>query len=277
MTLNKLFNDYFKLLRARVGIDLTDGVYRKYELVRKQFMAHCGDLPLCQVGNKDILSFQASLNRYKSTTAAGMLTKLKTVFLYAFNNGLIQQNPFSMVKISKKQAEIKLFSEEELNRILHKQFVSERVNKVRDLFCFAAGSGLAYCDCMLLSPSDFQKIDGHTIIKKERKKTGITFCSILTPWAVEIAEKYNYDFTTLKISNQKVNQTLKDIQDSCGVKVNLTFHLARHWYCTYRIASGVPITTVQRLVGHSQISMTQRYTHLDIKSLIDSVDKQKVV
>ncbi|MCG0226238.1 site-specific integrase, partial [Phocaeicola vulgatus] len=65
------------------------------------------------------------------------------------------------------------------------------------------------------------------------------------------------------ISNQKLNAYLKEIADICGIKKNLTFHLARHTFATTTtLAKGVPIETVSKMLGHTNIETTQIYARI---------------
>lgn len=53
---------------------------------------------------------------------------------------------------------------------------------------------------------------------------------------------------------------LKEIADVCGIKKNLTFHLARHTFATTTtLSKGVPIETVSKMLGHTNIETTQIY------------------
>ena len=57
-----------------------------------------------------------------------------------------------------------------------------------------------------------------------------------------------------------MNSYLKEIADVCGIKKNLTFHIARHTFATtITLSNGVPIETVSKLLGHSKITTTQIY------------------
>ena len=65
------------------------------------------------------------------------------------------------------------------------------------------------------------------------------------------------------ISNQKLNAYLKEIADVCGIKKNLTFHLARHTFSTtVTLAKGVPIEIVSKMLGHTNIETTQIYARI---------------
>ena len=100
-----------------------------------------------------------------------------------------------------------------------------------------------------------------------RQKTDIPVNTPLLPKAVEILKKYkgNLRASTSNtifpvISNQKVNSYLKEIADLCGIKKNITFHLARHTFATtVTLSNGVPIETVSKMLGHTKIATTQIY------------------
>lgn len=65
------------------------------------------------------------------------------------------------------------------------------------------------------------------------------------------------------LSNQKMNSYLKEIGDLCGINKNLTFHLARHTFATTTtLAKGVPIETVSKMLGHTNIETTQIYARI---------------
>jgi len=64
-----------------------------------------------------------------------------------------------------------------------------------------------------------------------------------------------------------MNSYLKEIADTCGIQKNLTFHIARHTFATtVTLGNGVPIETVSKMLGHTNLRTTQLYAKiLDIK------------
>ena len=68
-------------------------------------------------------------------------------------------------------------------------------------------------------------------------------------------------------SNQKMNEYLKEIADLCGIEKKLTSHIARHTFATtVTLLNGVPIESVSKMLGHTNIRTTQHYAKiLDIK------------
>ena len=78
------------------------------------------------------------------------------------------------------------------------------------------------------------------------------------------------------ISNQKLNSYLKEIEDLCHIKKNLTFHIARHTFAaTITLSNGVPIETVSKLLGHTKIATTQIYAKVIERKVSDNIKKLK--
>ncbi len=82
----------------------------------------------------------------------------------------------------------------------------------------------------------------------------------------KLLEKYDGELPYKVIpvlSNQKMNAYLKEIADVCGITKNLTFHLARHTFATtVTLAKGIPIETVSKMLGHTNIQTTQIYARI---------------
>ena len=69
-------------------------------------------------------------------------------------------------------------------------------------------------------------------------------------------------------------KNLKEIADVCGIKKNLTFHIARHTFATtVTLSNGMPIETVSKLLGHSRISTTQIYAKVIERKVSDDMQK----
>ena len=69
------------------------------------------------------------------------------------------------------------------------------------------------------------------------------------------------------LSNQKMNAHIKEIGHLAGITKNLTFHLARHTFATtVTLTNGVPIESVSKKLGHTNLKTTQHYAKiLDMK------------
>ena len=107
-------------------------------------------------------------------------------------------------------------------------------------------------------------------VKIKRTKTKVEASIPLLPIAENILSKYknnpkclNQNLVLPILSNQKMNEYLKEIADLCEITEELTFHCARHTFATtVTLNNGVPIETVSKMLGHSTIRMTQHYAKI---------------
>ena len=271
-TIQHLYDDFNKILEKRVkNGNLTPIVAKRYKIVEEMFAKHLDpNREVSDITPGVVQNFIVDIQgKYEESSMAGILTRLKTIIKYAIDNSQLKINPFQGVKIKKGLKEVKTIDFQDLNKIIDHKF-NDRLQKVADMFIFACGSGLSYCDCCALAPEDFIDYEGKKCIFKERQKTKIKFYSVLLPWALEIAKKYNYDFKALKISNQKINAYLKEIQAVCDITSveSLHFHLARHFYAMHLLRKKIPISTISKALGHSNNSViTQHYA----KALADTI------
>lgn len=78
--------------------------------------------------------------------------------------------------------------------------------------------------------------------------------------------------------NQKMNSYLKEIADLCLINKTLTTHVARHSYATsVCLANGVSIENVAKMLGHSNIKMTQHYARVLDSSILRDMNNVKNV
>ena len=74
-------------------------------------------------------------------------------------------------------------------------------------------------------------------------------------------------------SNTTCNKKLKTIAELCGIKAHLTYHVARHSAeTTVLLSNGVPIETVSRLLGHTNIKTTQIYAKITAQKISQDME-----
>jgi len=121
-------------------------------------------------------------------------------------------------------------------------------------------------------------IDGKYWISTKRQKTKNSFKLPLMGPALSIVKRYHYhpkrhtDKLFPKISNQKLNSYLKEIADACNINKHITFHMARHTFATtITLSNGVPIETVSKILGHSELATTQIYARVLDKKISEDM------
>ena len=145
----------------------------------------------------------------------------------AYEKGIIEKEPYSMCHFPRgKSKERRPLSEAELKR-LREADLPEKEAKARDLFIFAAYTGLAFCDVMEFNFKTMAEQSGDMyFIDGSRLKTGTNFFTPILPPAMEVLQRYNYQLP--KISNQKANDYLHLIEDRLGINKSITFHRLSH-------------------------------------------------
>ena len=195
-------------------------------------------------------------------------------------NGWLIKDPFVNYKSKVKEVVREYLSEIEIEQLINKEFKSERLELVRDIFVFSCFTGLAYVDVKQLTLDNISiGIDGDKWIFKNRQKTDTTSKIPLLPTAQEIINKYS-EHPVCKnekrllpiLSNQKMNAYLKEIADVCEINKDLTFHIARHTFATtITLSNGVPIETVSKMLGHTNLKTTQHYAKILDKKISEDM------
>lgn len=282
--------------RALVGTDYALITVRRYEscrrylaeLIRQRYGKE--DLPLAEVNGELVRAFAFYLKTEKGcqqNTVIRYMKCLKKITNLARANDWMAKDPFLGIRFHEKEVVREFLTMDELQTIYRKEFPLERLTLVRDVFIFAAFTGLAFIDVQQLAPEHIARDNnGNLWIRKPRQKTK-NMCNIpLLDIPQEILRKYADHPTCWKKGvllpvpcNQKMNSYLKEIADICMIRKNLTTHCARHSYATsVCLANGVSLENVAKMLGHSNIKMTQHYARvLDSSILRDMMQVERAI
>lgn len=199
---------------------------------------------------------------------------LRAMLNRAMKIGKINANPYDRLRGEfrcKKNEIINYLTEDEMQKILNITPVpGSQVDMARDLFIFQMYTGLAYSDTQRFDATKYKKVNGKWKYVGERVKSGVPYVSMLLPPVVEVLEKY--DWHVPKMNNQRYNQMLKAIGMVIGVE-RLHSHMGRHTFGTWMLANGAKIENVSRMMGHTNITQTQRYAKVQAKEVYDDYDK----
>ena len=198
---------------------------------------------------------------------------LRAMLNRALKMGKIQANPYDRLrgefKHSKRET-TEYLTEDQMQKILDIEPVQgSQVDMARDLFIFQMYTGLAYVDTQRFDATQYREVDGKWKFIGERVKTGVPYVSMLLPPVVEVLKKY--DWHVPKMNNQKYNQLLKAIGMVIGIE-HLHSHMGRHTFGTWMLSNGAKIENVSRMMGHTNITQTQRYAKVLAKDVYDAFD-----
>ena len=276
-TLLSLFQKHNEDVKKLIGISKSAGTYQKYEVTRRhlqkfmQIKYQISDISLKEIKHLFVTDFEIYLLTTavcNTNTTAKFMQFFKRIILIARNNGLIATDPFANYKIRLINVDRGYLTQEDVEKILKKEFAIKRLELVRDIFIFSCFTGLSYIDVKNLTNKEIRtSFDNNLWIMTKRQKTKVDSNILLLDVPKMIIEKYKgksiNDQVLPILSNQKMNAYLKEVGDLCEVDKELTFHLARHTFATtITLAKGVPIETVSKMLGHTNIKTTQIYARI---------------
>tara|TARA_R110002051_G_scaffold15064_4_gene47647 strand:- start:510 stop:1793 length:1284 start_codon:yes stop_codon:yes gene_type:complete len=285
-----IFQEHNDKVNELVGKDFSDGTAERYKTAMKHVTDYIlkeyqvKDIPVREVDLKFITGFEYYLKTTRScahNSAIKYITNFKKIIRIAYANDWINKDPFIHWKAKLKIVDREFLTSDEIQKIVEKDFSTDRLNQVKDIFIFSCFTGLAYADVKKLIKNDIViGIDGQNWIKTKRTKTDTRSNIPILSIPQAIIDKYEAHQESLDtelllpvLSNQKMNAYLKEIADLCGINKNLTFHLARHTFATtVTLTNGVPIESVSKMLGHKSLRTTQHYAKIIDKKVSEDMN-----
>jgi site-specific recombinase XerD len=284
-----IFTEHNRKIKELVGSEYAPGTLERYETSLKhtkdflQWKYKVSDINIEKIDHAFITEYEFYLRTERkcaNNTAVKYIKNFHKIINICLANGWLTKDPFANYKAKVKEVIREFLTEQEIQSLMEKEFVSERLELVRDIFVFSCFTGLAYIDVKQLSKDNIVLgIDGDKWINKNRQKTDTTSKIPILPTAQFIIDKYanhpvcvNEDKLLPIFSNQKMNAYLKEIATVCGINKELTFHIARHTFATtVTLSNGVPIETVSKMLGHTNLKTTQHYAKILDKKISEDM------
>lgn len=200
---------------------------------------------------------------------------LKAMLSRAERFGLIARNPYVSLRGQFKRGDkesVEYLTRDEMLRIEAVDVKGDaRLEVARDLFVIQMYTGLSFSDLMKFDIKDYNKVSGRYVRVGTRVKTGVPFVSMLLPPVVAILKKYNWQIPV--VNNADYNRDLKIIGQAAKIDTRLHSHLARHTFATWMLSEGVPIESLSKMLGHTNITQTQRYAKVLAENIMSEFDK----
>ncbi|WP_310377935.1 site-specific integrase [Flavobacterium sp.] len=272
-----IFQDHNNKIKELVGKEYAPGTLERYKTSLShtveflQWKFKVSDIEINKIDHAFVTDYEfwlRSVRNCANNTAVKYIKNFSKIIKLCLANDWLDKNPFANYKSKVKEVERVYLSEEEIQRIIEKDFKTERLSLVRDIFLFSCFTGLAYIDVKNLTKAHISiGIDGEKWIFTHRQKTESASKIPILPVTQMIIDKYadhpksnNEDRLLPILTNQKMNAYLKEIAAVCEIEKDLTFHIARHTFATtVTLTNGVPIESVSKMLGHKNLRTTQHY------------------
>ena len=241
-----------------------------------------GDVEIRDVNYKYLTDFEAYLRSLglKVNSVGKHLRNVRTLINEAINQGYMNLNdyPFRKFKIQKEKPEHRVLTQKELSKLESVALKGKMRQRVLDSFLFCCYSGIRFSDYKLLTDDNILSLKGNKWLSLRTQKTNIKqkipIYLLFEGKALNLIGKYDSLEAMNKIGcNADVNRILKDITCKAGIAKRVTFHTARHTFATLLLGQSIPITTIQRLLGHTSVKTTQIYSEVLDDTLIYDLKK----
>lgn len=289
MTLLRRLDIHIDDMQSRIGIDVAKSSMSTYtytrrylgEFITKRFKVE--DLAFGQLNEHLAYEFQEYVLKDKGLavdTARHYLAILKKICRLAFKEGHSERRYFVNFKLPKENRKApRTLSREDFEKIRDLEIPASRVthNIARDLFLFACYTGVPYADAVSITDDNIYTDDNGALwLKYLRKKNEHLGRVKLLPEAIALIEKYRSNERKElfpMIHHPNLRRHMKGLRDLAGIKTDLVYHMGRHTFGSLiTLEAGVPIETISKMLGHTNLTTTQLYAKVTPKKLFDDMD-----
>jgi len=298
-TKEQTFYNYFEFeVMAMANAELSKGTHLIYKRTLKYLKEFSKDIEINKISVSWLDNFNSFLINEKKlaiNTRVTLFRKINKVFNYAIANDLLlaSENPFNKgFSIREVEPSKKSLTLQELKKIESLDMtLRPELERTKDMFLLACYTAMRFGDLVELSFENFEIVGQENIRLKYTPQKTKKINNKSIQWIIshfwngkadKIVRKYfdkyeerrNAPISTryfFKISNQKYNQALKELQRFAEIDTVLTSHLARHTCITLLVNDfRLDITKAQLIAGHSRIEMTMKYLKITENDLSEA-------
>jgi len=202
------------------------------------------------------------------------LMKLRACIREAFNNKLIDDNPFNRIKGFKvEDVKREYLTIEEIQSLAN---TACRYPILKKAFLFSCMTGLRWSDINKMKWSEIKSSNGeYKYVFNQQKTNQLEYLPISNQAMELLGRPGNSDDRVFKglRYNSYFNTELQRWVLKAGITKTITFHCARHSFATIQMTVGTDVTVIQKLLGHKNISTTLIYSKVIDQKKTEAVNK----
>lgn len=275
ITLDELKKKYL----ASIEWAHTRGSYRHSRKCIERLIEYLGEhINVNDITKQQVETFISNIYKTSQHSASLHLRHLKAIFNKAIDWDYLEKNPFKGIRLRMATNNPIFISKDELKLIVEK----ENNPILSTLYQFAFYTGMRLSEITNLEWND---VDLISRIIKVRNKEGFTtkskrervvpISNVVLDLLANLNHNSNYVFskkTGERLNGTFVSRSFKKCVKASGLNPKIHFHTLRHSFASNLVQNGANIYTIQKLLGHSNISTTQIYSHLNQENLINTIN-----
>lgn len=216
----------------------------------------------------------------KTSSITRKISTIRNFFAFLFNENYIQENPTRDILLPKKRKLLpKILSPEEIVSLASKIDVNKKLElRNRAMLELLFATGMRVSELINLKVNDINLEKKYLICKgKGEKRRVIPFSETTKKWLKKYISVYKDEISSSiylffnskgeKLTRQRLWEIIKDLRIKSGLKKQVSPHVFRHSFATQLLEGGADLRSVQEMLGHSSITITQLYTHMSLDKM----------
>jgi len=275
------------LLHLRNEKNVSPHTERSYRSDLEQLAEFLGDRDLAGVDHQDLRRFLGHLitGKLKKSSLARKLSAVRAFFKYLHREGIVPGNPARLIATPKQDKRLpSVLTVDDAVRLMNAP-EGDAVDDLRDRAVLETlySTGIRASELVGINFEDINRNDHLIRIRGKGRKERIVPVGSKALAAIDAyaARKNDRDkgasvFTGPsgnRLTARTVQRILGNYRKKLGLSQKASPHTLRHSFATHLLESGADLRAIQELLGHASLSTTQRYTHVNLDSLMETYDK----
>jgi len=280
---------FINYLRSERGV--SPHTERSYLSDLEQFADFLGEKALDYVDHQMLRNFLANLMmlKIKKTSIARKLSAIRTFYKYMNREGILANNPARLVSTPRREKRLPaVLTADDAQRLMEAPQQKKKddfgtVLRDRAVLETLYSTGIRASELIGMNRDDIDISDGLVRIRGKGKKERIVpighkaLDAINAYLGRKTGSSDDHAIFTgpsgKRLTARTVQRILENYRKKLGMAQKASPHTLRHSFATHLLESGADLRAIQELLGHASLSTTQRYTHLNLDSLMDVYDK----
>lgn len=275
------------LLHLRNEKNVSPHTERGYRSDLEQLAEYLGDRDLAGIGHQYLRQFLGHLiaGKTKRSSLARKLSAVRAFFKYLEREGIVTVNPARLIATPKQDKRLPaVLTVDDALRLMNAPEGSA-VTDLRDRAVLETlySTGIRASELIGINFEDINRNDHLIRIRGKGRKERIVPVGNKALNAIDAysARKNDKDKGTSvftgpsgkRLTARTVQRILGNYRKKLGLSQKASPHTLRHSFATHLLESGADLRAIQELLGHASLSTTQRYTHVNLDSLMETYDK----